>query len=421
MSDDQSARLGLPYLAAGQLQKHVTLNEALTRLDALVQTTVVSRSIVVEPGDAPEGALYILPEDASGEAWTAFAPGDLVRADISGWIPVAAPQGALAWIDDEAVFVVRGAGGWSLLGAHLGAVGPLGRLGLGTEANAENPFAAKLNKALWTALEAADGGDGDLRLTLNKEATADVLSILFQSGYVGRAELGLVGGDDLTLKVSADGATWRTAFSVDRNSGRVSFAGGAGRRETTMVAATAAWSPPAWTRTVEAVVVGGGGGGGAGAFGASGARYGGGGGGGGVSRAVWAADQLSAGLTAVIGEGGAGGNGSAGGGGSGSLVYLGSTMLVCATGGGGGGLGTASTGAGGSAGAGTPNSNAGGSSSVTGPGATGRAFDRPDAPGGGGAGGGLDAGGVARAGLVVTAACWRSRPWAAPEEPRLAA
>ena len=44
MSDDASARLGLPYLAAGQMQKHVTLNEALTRLDSLVQLAVVSRS-----------------------------------------------------------------------------------------------------------------------------------------------------------------------------------------------------------------------------------------------------------------------------------------------------------------------------------------------------------------------------------------
>ena len=45
MDGNSSARLGLPYLAAAQLQKHVTLNEALTRLDALVQTTVVSRTV----------------------------------------------------------------------------------------------------------------------------------------------------------------------------------------------------------------------------------------------------------------------------------------------------------------------------------------------------------------------------------------
>ena len=49
MSDDQTARLGLPYLAAGQMQKHVTLNEALTRLDVLAQTAVISRSRASSP------------------------------------------------------------------------------------------------------------------------------------------------------------------------------------------------------------------------------------------------------------------------------------------------------------------------------------------------------------------------------------
>lgn len=43
MSDDFSARLALPYLAAGQMQKHVTLNTALTRL--AVQTLLAERAL----------------------------------------------------------------------------------------------------------------------------------------------------------------------------------------------------------------------------------------------------------------------------------------------------------------------------------------------------------------------------------------
>ena len=57
MSDDFSARLALPYLAAGQMQKHVTLNTALTRLDALVQTAVVSRTTQVQPAQPNDGDL----------------------------------------------------------------------------------------------------------------------------------------------------------------------------------------------------------------------------------------------------------------------------------------------------------------------------------------------------------------------------
>jgi len=398
MSDDQSARLGLPYLAAGQMQKHVTLNEALTRLDALVQATVVSRTTAAQPTAPEDGQLYILPGTAAGADWDGFDAGDLVRAETGGWTLVEAPDGLLVHVVDQGVFVVRDGAGWAPLGARLGEVGPLDRLGLGTTADAANPFAAKLNKALWTALESGSGGDGDLRLTLNKEGAADVLSLLFQSGYGGRAELGLVGDDDLTLKVSADGATWRTALTVARATGRASFPQGAGRREVTVLTVNGSWTPPDWARSVEAVVVGGGGGGGAGAFGASGAHAGGGGGGaGGVSRAVWSADELTAGLTVTIGAAGAGGLAGPGASGGDSAVHLGATSLISATGGSGGLAGTAG-GAGGEGGLGALRSNDGGASGVAAAGAAGEASRRPDASGGGGAGGGLDAAGTARAG-----------------------
>ena len=65
------------------------------------------------------------------------------------------------------------------------------RLGVGTEVDDTNPFAAKLNKALWTTRVVAEGGDGDLRYTFNKEAPANVLSLLMQSAWSGRAEIGL--------------------------------------------------------------------------------------------------------------------------------------------------------------------------------------------------------------------------------------
>lgn len=399
MSDDQTARLGLPYLAAGQMQKHVTLNEALTRLDALVQTAVVSRTVSSQPAGPPDGALYILPAGATGAAWAGRPEGVLIRAEAGGWSVVEAPDGLVVLVADAGELVVRDGGAWVPLGARLDGLQNLTRLGLGTTADAANPFAARLNKALWTALEAWAGGDGDLRLTFNKEGPSDVLSLLFQSGWGGRAELGLVGDDDLRLKVSADGSVWRDAWSVDRASGQVSFDLGATRRAVTALEADGSYAVPVWARTIEAVAIGGGGGGGAGAFGPAGSRFGGGGGGaGGVSRAIWPAHLLSGGLTVVVGSGGAGGSAAAGADGDSSAVRLGSVELLVAAGGGGGGLGGASSGAGGAAGAGAPNSNAGGASSDTAAGAAGESFGRPDGPGGGGAGGGLDGLGTAHAG-----------------------
>uniref|UniRef100_UPI0028ABA6E2 DUF2793 domain-containing protein n=1 Tax=Brevundimonas sp. TaxID=1871086 RepID=UPI0028ABA6E2 len=270
MSDDFSARLALPYLAAGQMQKHVTLNAALTRLDALLQTLAVSRTITAQPEGPADGALYILPEGATGSAWSGRPAGTLMRFEAGGWAVVPTPDGLIAMVADAGEAVVRVGGDWRPLGERLGVAQDLTRLGVGTTADAANPVAMKVNAALITARGTGEGGDGDLRIKVNKEAGDDVLSLLFQSGWGGRAELGLIGDDDLSLKVSADGGTWRRAFAVDRATGRVAFDQGATRLETTVFTGAGVYSPPAWARWIEAVCIGGGGGGGAGQSGTAG-------------------------------------------------------------------------------------------------------------------------------------------------------
>ena len=219
-----SARLDLPYLQAGQMQKHVTLNEALTRLDALIQCAVVSRSLSDQPETPDDGALYILPEGATGEAWAGMAAGTVTRFEAGGWTGMAPPPGMRAFVLDEQRLIVRGAEGWTDTGGPPVRLDDLEGLGVGTASDETNSFAARLNSALWTARTEGEGGTGDLRYVLNKEDGAKVLSLLFQSGWSGRAELGLVGDDDLVLKVSPDGDTWREAVRVDRQTGRVGFA-----------------------------------------------------------------------------------------------------------------------------------------------------------------------------------------------------
>ena len=399
MSADRTARLELPYLAAGQMQKHVTLNEALTRLDALVQTLIVSRTTTVQPAVPEEGVLYVLPIGRTGADWAMRAVGTLVRADMGGWVEVPVQDGLIALVEDAGELIVRSGGDWVSLGSRLGALQGLSRLGLNTTADAANPFAARVNKALWTALESGAGGDGDLRMTFNKETASDVLSLLFQSGFSGRAELGLTGEDDLSLKVSVDGAAWAEAMRVDRVTGCVRFAQGAVRREVTLFETSGIYVVPGWASSIEAVVVAGGGGGGAGAAGASGARYGGGGGGsGGVNFATWPADCLTPELDVAVGSGGAGGITGPGGAGGNSSVSLPLKRLLISLGGNGGGPGTGTSGPGGAPGLGATPTNAGGASVVDTTAQGGGSYGRPDASGGGGGGGGLDPANVARAG-----------------------
>lgn len=398
MSDDTSARLALSYLAAGQMQKHVTLNDTLTRLDALVQTGVISRSLVAQPESPADGDLYLLPSGATGVAWAGRPGGTLMRFEAAGWSVVPVPDGTLAVVLDEAVVVLRQGADWVPVGQALGEVRGLGRFGLNTVADEANPFAARLNAALWTALDTAGGGTGDLRMALNKADAGAVLSLLFQSAYGGRAELGLIGDDILRLKVSADGAAWHEAFRVEGETGRVSFDRGAVRRERVVFTEDGTWSAPAWARTVEAVCIGGGGGGAGGASGGSGVvRLGGGGGAaGGVSRATWSAGDLSAGLVVTVGAGGTGGAAGAGGGhGQDSGLQLAGQPVLTGRGGSGGGPA--------SGGLSTPGerpSNGGGNPQDGSAGEAGRMLNDPFGPGGGGAGGSIDAADVAWSGGV---------------------
>lgn len=128
----------------------------------------------------------------------------------------------------------------------------LTRLGIGTTADAATPFAAKLDAALWTALTKAEGGSGDLRYTLNKEAAGNTLSVLFQSGWSGRAEIGLSGDDDLHLKVSSDGTAWTEALRIDRKTAAVTVPG-------PLVGAAATLTNLALSGTPDQLVINGGG------------------------------------------------------------------------------------------------------------------------------------------------------------------
>lgn len=218
---EETSNLNLPYIMPSQAQKHVTHNEALVLLDAIVQLAVKARDLTDPPESPADGERYLVPSSATG-AWASWENAIALRLD-GGWRRIDPCTGWIAWVRDEDTFVVFDGEEWVDLGETLGSIQYLEKLGLGTAADNGNPFAAKLNKALWTALASSEGGDGDLRYTLNKEASGNVLSLLMQSGWTGLAEFGLVGDDDLSCRVSDDGEAWREGFRVDHVTGQMSF------------------------------------------------------------------------------------------------------------------------------------------------------------------------------------------------------
>jgi hypothetical protein len=108
-----TARLALPYIAPQQAQKQVTYNEAMAQLDRLVQPMVKSRTLSAPPGGLADGDSYIVAASGSG-AWTG-KDGKVATWLDGGWEFLTPGEGWLAFVEDDAEFVLRRSGAWSSL------------------------------------------------------------------------------------------------------------------------------------------------------------------------------------------------------------------------------------------------------------------------------------------------------------------
>jgi hypothetical protein len=216
-----TTNLGLPFIEAAQSQKHVTHNEALRLLDLLIALSVVERATASPPASPAEGARYLIGPAPTG----AFAgrAGQIAGRQDGGWLFLAPRAGWLAHVVSEGVFLAYDGSGWNDVKLAPAAFQNLSALGIGTSSDAGNPLSAKLNAALLTARATAEGGSGDLRLTLNKSAPTTTVSQIYSDNYSARAETGLIGDDRWRVKVSADGVAWKSAIEIDPASGIAAF------------------------------------------------------------------------------------------------------------------------------------------------------------------------------------------------------
>ncbi|VAV99611.1 Gene Transfer Agent associated protein Pden_3078 [hydrothermal vent metagenome] len=221
---DRSLHLSLPYLMPDQAQKHVTVNETISAIDGIIQLSVLADDINAPPTSAAEGDRYVIANNATG-SWLGKEQ-QIASFQDGAWIFHNPQTGWLSFNQATGEFLVFDGQTWGVSTSTPTELQNLTVLGLGTNADTANPFSAKLNKALWTALEIANGGTGDLRYTLNKESQANILSLLFQSNWSARAELGLVGNDHFTVRVSPDGQTFFDGVKFDNQSGLATFPAG---------------------------------------------------------------------------------------------------------------------------------------------------------------------------------------------------
>ena len=212
---DDSPILSLPFILPAQAQKHVTHNEALRILDVVVQLVVQDRTRTEPPPSPQAWDRHIVAVSATGP-WSGQA-GKIALREHGQWSFFTPLAGWRAYVMAEACLATFDGTTWQTNAEQDWEVSRLGVSGSPDEINrlSVNAQATLLNH---------DGGGHQLKI--NKAATVDTASLLFQSGFSGRAEMGLSGTDEFTIKVSA-GDTWFEALRTQAGSGRVTLPAGA--------------------------------------------------------------------------------------------------------------------------------------------------------------------------------------------------
>ncbi|HEY4343444.1 MAG TPA: DUF2793 domain-containing protein [Parvibaculum sp.] len=196
MSD--TTHLGLPFIEAAQAQKHVTVNEALRRLDALVQLGVKSRALAVPPSSPVEGDRYIVAADASG-AWAGAE--DAVAAWTDGaWMLFKPDKGWRAWDEEAGAFVFFNGVGWA---AEPGGSG--GVAGLTSAHGAETAFGIIEGDHIITA-----GASNDTSFVIPDRAIV--------LGVTGRVLTAITGATSWNVGVAADASRYATGIGVGAGS-----------------------------------------------------------------------------------------------------------------------------------------------------------------------------------------------------------
>jgi hypothetical protein len=213
---DDTPNLRMPYIMAAQAQKHITHNEALRVLDCLVQLSVRSRNQAAPPAAPADGDRYIVAASPTG-AW-AGKGGKIAAWQDNAWAFAAPAEGWSGWVcDEDKVYVFDGAAWTAGGGGGAASVNPTPMVGVNATADTVNRLSVKSPASLFD-----NDGNGH-QIKINKAAPGDTNSIVFQTAYAGRAEMGLAGDDQFHVKVSANGTTWTEALVIDRTTGVVSM------------------------------------------------------------------------------------------------------------------------------------------------------------------------------------------------------
>ena len=216
--NEATSNLKLPFIMPSQAQKHVTHNEALRTLDTVIQLSVLNDDKTTPPENSKEGDRHIIPPNATG-LWQ--GKGGQIAAYRDGiWVFYQPQDGWLCTVLSDGGLLVRRGEVWENIDVGNGAADVVENLGV-------NGTADEINRLVVASQASLFNHDGEGHcLKVNKQNSTNTASVIFQTGFSGRAEMGTTGSDDFQIKVTDDGTAWKDALLINKQTGQVAFPSG---------------------------------------------------------------------------------------------------------------------------------------------------------------------------------------------------
>lgn len=105
--------LGITLIEASQNQKEVTMNEALIKIDASINSNIIDKDLSTPPGSPTTGAMYIIGATATGD-WAGHE--NEIAFYNGGWKFIEPSNGMSVYVLDEAMYYKWNGTSWAIAG-----------------------------------------------------------------------------------------------------------------------------------------------------------------------------------------------------------------------------------------------------------------------------------------------------------------
>lgn len=241
----ETTNLSISLVEQNQSQKEVTVNEAISVIDAIMNCGAISNNVNTPPDSPVPGSVYIIGNNASGE-WENH---NYQIAYFQGiWKFIQPNEGISLWVNDEDCLYVFDGTEWRTLLTSGGNNSPdledfyftdlakndvlqytgssfinkpyisnIPSVSVNTDLDANNKLSVRSNSVLFAS------ESDNIRVNINKNSENSVSSVIFSDNFSAKAEFGLIGDNDLQFKVSFDGENFYQSFVIDNENGDITF------------------------------------------------------------------------------------------------------------------------------------------------------------------------------------------------------